>query len=392
MKFFFTTIPCLFLGISTVAAQGGASSPSHAVARITLVERTTDADGKIVERTVEKTGKEAEDYLKAHPEIQNATPGDIVTKKVTVTRKSIDPLTGQLKTERVVKEGADAAAVDLKKIYTEGATGLQQSFFQNTIATAGAQNIKVEKKQQSTKSASGDDASEDVEVMIDQTSDAENRAYLGVAAADLPSPKGVVIDFVLEDSPAAVAGLLEWDIITAVQGVPVRNAIELQKALAPFGPNDKVLISYYRKDKLEQTNVVLAASEAVGRTMPAKSASPRPEAAQQPMAKPLPPPAAIMNNTPTFVETDMPFKNYKLYPNPSGTGMFTVQFDLTPTDYLLMKVIDPKTGSELMMRIVNKQDGEFVYQMDLQRQKPGDYILSITHNGTTYTKELHYRP
>jgi membrane-associated protease RseP (regulator of RpoE activity) len=282
-----------------------------------------------------------------------------------------------------VKEGAEAAAFDLHKIYTDGASSLQQSFFENNLAAVGTQNIKVEKKQLSSKTSAGDDNSEDVDVIIDQTGDAENRAYLGVAAADLPSPKGVVIDFVLEDSPAAVAGLEEWDIISAVQGVPVRNALELQKALAPFGPKDKVLISFYRKDKLEQVNVLLAASEAVGRTIPAKAAVPKVAAAaptnagERPAAKPL-------------TDTDMPFKDFKLYPNPSGSGVFTVQFGLTPTDYLLIKVIDPLTGSEYATRIVNKHTGEFVHQIDLQRQKKGDYTLSITHNGNTYTKTLHY--
>jgi PDZ domain len=370
---FFCTTAC------TNAFAQPSNTPSNAVAKITLVERTTDANGKTTEQTVEKTGKDAEAYLQAHPEVQNAKHGEMITKKMTVTRKSIDPLTGQLKVERVVKEGAEARAIDLQKLYLDGGNSLQNSFFDNSIATVGAQNIKVEKKQLTSKTGANEDASEDVDVLIDQTSDAENRAYLGVAAADLPSPKGVVIDFVLEDSPAEAGGLQEWDIINAVQGVPVRNALELQKALAPFGPKDKVQINYYRKDKLEQTTIVLAASEVLGRNAPTKPATAAKTVAAPdvPMAKPV-------------QDMSMPFKDFKLYPNPSGSGIFTMQCTLEPTDYLLIKVIDPVRNSELLTRIVNKQTGEFVHQMDLQREKPGKFILSITHNGTTYTKILEY--
>ena len=367
-----------FCAAACTSAYAQINAPSNAVAKITLVERTTDANGKTTEQTVEKTGADAEAYLQAHPEVQNTKSGEMITKKITVTRKSIDPLTGQLKIERVVKEGADARSVDLRKLYLDGGNSLQSSFFDNSIATVGAQNIKVEKKQLSSKSGSNEDTSEDVDVTIDQTSDAENRAYLGVAPADLPSPKGVVVDFVLEDSPAETGGLKEWDIINAVQGVPVRNALELQKALAAFGPKDKVQISYFRNDKLEQTTIVLAASEALGRDMPAKPAVKKAEPnADMPLAKPV-------------QDTDMPFKDFKLYPNPSGSGIFTMQMLLTSSDYLLIKVIDPVRNSEFLTKIVRNHTGEFVHQMDLQREKQGKFTLSITHNGTTYTKTLEY--
>jgi PDZ domain len=371
---FTATLLTLFITNQTAFAQ----EKQEQTAKITMVERTTDASGKTVEKVVEKTGKEAEDYLNAHPEIKNAANGEFITRKVTIARKYINAMTGQLVTETVVKEGKEAQAIDLAKLYKEGGASLEKSIFSDLTPPTGQQSVKVEQRQKTTKENNIENSSEDVNITIDQTQDAENRAYLGVAAADLPSPLGVVVDFVLEDSPAAAVGLREWDIISAVQGVPVRSAIELQKALAPFGPSDKINIDLFRNQLPMKVVVTLQSSDPVGREVP--KARPK-------KTEPIPTPKEA--DLPTLPQdTDMPFKNFKVYPNPSGSGIFTLQMDLTQKDFLLIKIIDPIRESEVLSQTVANRNGEYTLQADLQKQKSGNYTLSITHNGSTYTKTL----
>ncbi|WP_210480158.1 S1C family serine protease [Naasia sp. SYSU D00948] len=69
-------------------------------------------------------------------------------------------------------------------------------------------------------------------------------AFLGVLLSGAPSAPGVLIGGVVDGSPAASAGLVAGDSITAVDGVPVTSADELGAAIAAHEPGDPVEISY----------------------------------------------------------------------------------------------------------------------------------------------------
>jgi Secretion system C-terminal sorting domain len=89
---------------------------------------------------------------------------------------------------------------------------------------------------------------------------------------------------------------------------------------------------------------------------------------------------------------NVPLKDFRIYPNPSGSGMFTVQFKTTKNDYLLIKVLDINGKSEIFTRTVNGIESDYSYQIDVQHKTPGDYTLIVTHNTVEYRETLHYQP
>lgn len=82
------------------------------------------------------------------------------------------------------------------------------------------------------------------------------RGYLGIGIQglsdseaeefDLPSA-GVLVSRVEEGSPAQNAGLKKYDLITSVNGKPVKNAPDLSLTIAQCNPGDVVKLTVYRK-------------------------------------------------------------------------------------------------------------------------------------------------
>jgi serine protease Do len=76
-------------------------------------------------------------------------------------------------------------------------------------------------------------------VSIDNTFTAE------VARAN-KVPEGVLVGSVMEDSPADEAGIRQYDIITAFNGVEVKTYDELEEQKNKFSPGDVVTLTVYR--------------------------------------------------------------------------------------------------------------------------------------------------
>lgn len=87
------------------------------------------------------------------------------------------------------------------------------------------------------------------------------RGWLGVRGtavdADDPTPEGVRIDEVAPGSPAAAADLRAGDILTAVDGQPVRSLADVQSALVLSRPDDEVTIDRVRSASAGTVEVTL---------------------------------------------------------------------------------------------------------------------------------------
>ncbi|OLN22304.1 serine protease [Domibacillus antri] len=72
--------------------------------------------------------------------------------------------------------------------------------------------------------------------------------------------EGVIIEQVLTNSPAAKAGLREYDVITALDGEPVQDVIALRKYMYNNKQDgDTVNVTYYRDGKQRETELTLVA-------------------------------------------------------------------------------------------------------------------------------------
>jgi serine protease Do len=95
-----------------------------------------------------------------------------------------------------------------------------------------------------------------------------HRGYLGVSIKDLDpevaarlgldKQTGVLVAKVWEGSPAAKAGLKDGDIITALDGKPVKNSRELQNAVTALPLNQTVSLTVLRDGEQKELKVTIA--------------------------------------------------------------------------------------------------------------------------------------
>jgi S1-C subfamily serine protease len=83
-----------------------------------------------------------------------------------------------------------------------------------------------------------------------------HRGYLGVTAADIEPPIGVLVFSVQPGGPAAGAGIKPGDIITGVDGKPVTSAQELNELVAALPPGQKVTVAITHADGSKATVTV----------------------------------------------------------------------------------------------------------------------------------------
>ncbi len=75
-----------------------------------------------------------------------------------------------------------------------------------------------------------------------------------ITLKSLGAPHGVVIEDVTPGSPAEKAGLKPGDVISAINGTPVRTGNDLVNPIATAPIGSKVKISYYRDKQLRETS------------------------------------------------------------------------------------------------------------------------------------------
>jgi serine protease Do len=80
-------------------------------------------------------------------------------------------------------------------------------------------------------------------------------------AVGLPNDQGVVVDSVVEGSPAAHASLQQGDVITAFNGKPIKDARELAMAVADTQSGKTASLTVWRNDHSRSVNVSIATEE-----------------------------------------------------------------------------------------------------------------------------------
>lgn len=101
---------------------------------------------------------------------------------------------------------------------------------------------------------------------------AHGSGFLGVAITDLTpelrrhfgvaEDAGVMVSRVEDDSPAARAGVLVGDVISAVAGEPVRSAGDLVRQIRRREPDTAVDLELWREGKLETVSATIGRREA----------------------------------------------------------------------------------------------------------------------------------
>lgn len=88
-----------------------------------------------------------------------------------------------------------------------------------------------------------------------------SRGIMGIGVANSKGhhhPRGALVVTVVAGSPAARAGFVIGDIVTAVNGVRIRSAIGLTRTMARYHPGSRVLVRYATQTgRLRQVRLVL---------------------------------------------------------------------------------------------------------------------------------------
>lgn len=95
----------------------------------------------------------------------------------------------------------------------------------------------------------------------------DGRAFLGVrvsevpemlaAQLELPEGAGVVVELILNDSPAQKVGLQKHDVLMEFAGKPLSSHDDLSQIITTHQPGDEVVVKYLRKGKVESLKVTL---------------------------------------------------------------------------------------------------------------------------------------
>ena len=92
----------------------------------------------------------------------------------------------------------------------------------------------------------------------------------------LKEPKGVLIADVTRDGPAEEAGLKSGDVLTAVNGEPIKGPRELSRKIASIGPDKKAEVTLLRAGAEKRVSVELAALPDDGPKAKAEKRGPAP--------------------------------------------------------------------------------------------------------------------
>lgn len=83
--------------------------------------------------------------------------------------------------------------------------------------------------------------------------------YLGVGVRDATgNDEGAVITKLTPGSPATAADLRRGDLITAVDGAPIKRGVDVVKAIGPHAAGDVVTVSVVRGGRSMEVEVTLA--------------------------------------------------------------------------------------------------------------------------------------
>ena len=166
-----------------------------------------------------------------------------------------------------------------------------------------------------------------VKSIVDQliNSGTVTRGYLGVGIQDvsrdiadgvgLADAKGAIVSNVAEDGPAGPAGVRSGDIITAVDGDPIDDALDLSRTIAGKAPDSTVELTIWRDGAETKASVKLG-------TLNEEAA------ASEEQTAPTPPPAVPAQSS----------VGLTLVPNADGSGGLLVQ-DVDPESQAAQKGI-----------------------------------------------------
>ena len=214
-----------------------------------------------------------------------------------------------------------------------------------------------------------------------------NCAALGVYTGTSSKAEGARIVRIIENSGAQRAGLQRNDIITGLDNVKLTNYNDLHEAIGKYEPGSIVEVAYLREGVEMKAKAVLTQWV----ELPEFENKPAYQAAT---CEELPPienmqviPETVTESTVLELPVDrsLQLEAFNAFPNPTA-GPVTITFrgEAVPTEITLTDV----NGRQVYQDKLNKFDGYYNNEINLNRIPSGNLFLNITQGEKTFTETI----
>ena len=201
------------------------------------------------------------------------------------------------------------------------------------------------------------------------------KVFIGVYTTANYDEKGVKVTGIIKNTPAMEANIQKGDIITAIDGLPVRSHRELKVERDKHNQGDAFEISYIRQGVAQNVTAYFKSCE-------------EQKVTQEQPVEVLKEVEEVMPTTPAITQptnNTLAVEGFETYPNPTF-GNITMNFraEAKPT---LVRITDA-TGRVLFTDNLNQFDGVYKRELDVSNGNAGVLTITITQDGKIFAKNI----
>jgi len=201
------------------------------------------------------------------------------------------------------------------------------------------------------------------------------KVFIGVHTNSNFNEKGVTVHSVIDDTPAMEANIQKGDIITAIDGLPVRSHLELKTERDKHSQGDAFEISYTRQGVSQKVTAYFKSCE-------------QQETVQEKPVEVIEEVKEVVPTTPAITQptnNTLKLEGLEAYPNPTfGDIKLNFKAEAKPTT---VRVVDV-TGRVIFNENLNNFDGVYNRDLDVSDGAAGVLTITISQDGKIFTKNV----
>ena len=201
------------------------------------------------------------------------------------------------------------------------------------------------------------------------------KVFIGVYTGSSFSEKGVSVHGVIDNTPAMEANIQKVDIITAIDGMPVKSHLQLRVERDKHNQGDAFEISYIRQGVAQKVTAYFKSCEQQ------ETIQEQPVEIKEEVEELMPTTPAITQPTNNTLKVE----GFEAYPNPTfGNIKLNFKADAKPTT---IRVIDV-TGRVLFNENLNNFDGVYNRDLDVSNGTAGVLTITVAQDGKVFNKNI----
>ena len=205
-----------------------------------------------------------------------------------------------------------------------------------------------------------------------QTVRSEVKPFLGVATSGMEDFSGVLLERIIDNSSAAKAEFQAGDVISYIDDREIRSVCDLKSTINKLEVGQQVEVTY--NEGADNIKTFLNVGSRDFKYITWKSCEPAAVAEAE---------VEVIQNEVKPASADLA---YELFPNPS-TGVSTLTFEHDSRGELSIEIFDLQ-GKRIFMQDKIDFDHYLKKDINVANQPSGIYLVELTLNGESFTKEL----